>query len=151
MRADNPFNCAYTIKELIGQVIGAGSACWINQYCDDGEGEMERVFDSERASFFVSYAVGRLRQLITAQGGKWPDESSAHESSPPGIYQGKSIHQRIQEALEEAKANVTKEAEIVAINPECDELQLAYLEGTRDGIETVLAIFSGGSEANGNI
>lgn len=52
----NPFADAEDARELLGQLAGAASMCWIPR-------PGEQVFDSEQAGRFVEYAVHRLEEL----------------------------------------------------------------------------------------
>lgn len=68
----NRFANIESIEELIGQTIGAGSACWV--YVGG-----ERLFDSDEASKLTDEAIERVRELLAGRKGYWGRNPDIHD------------------------------------------------------------------------
>lgn len=62
------FDDANTVGEVLGQLAGYASLCWVDRVVEEGKygrpDKTERVFDSERAAEAVGIAEKRINELI---------------------------------------------------------------------------------------
>jgi hypothetical protein len=61
LQEGNRFKGAETVTELIHQLVGAASTCWVEEW-DKTEGKV-RVFDSTEATKVADEAIERLVEL----------------------------------------------------------------------------------------
>ena len=63
----NLFHDAETPREVMGQLAGYTSVCWVDHVVEEGKygrpDKTERVFDSEKANAAVEEALDRLEEL----------------------------------------------------------------------------------------
>lgn len=149
---ENPFKDCTSVREVLDQLAGAASQCWKDSWYRDENGleKVERVFDSNLAIHFSSHALYMVRELIIRGGGWFPDDAKAIKNATlqdsSGGCEGKTIVQRIETVLEDAQKQHSEQVSLVAKGSvEADPEQMLYLEGIKDGIQSALAIFRGGS------
>lgn len=154
---ENPFKDCTSVREVLDQLTGAASECWVEKNVPVGDSEngfigtrKERVFDSNLAIHFSSHALYMVRELIIRGGGWFPDDAKAVKNATLqdsfGGCEGKTIVQRIETVLEDAQKQHSEEVNRIARGlPEADHEQMLYLEGIKDGIQSALTILRGGS------
>lgn len=61
------FDDANTVGEVLGQLAGYASLCWVDRVVEEGKygrpDKTERVFDPEKANAAVEQALDRLEEL----------------------------------------------------------------------------------------